>query len=118
MVVAAIVTATALVIGASSFEATVPESKVLAGTAYFHFIGSPGQEDDVTKWEQITALQYTGLYGSCNQLNDGCRLKTDSTQVIASELRPKQVDVVISEGHSNPIPSEASGVTEVGNMNP
>lgn len=93
------------------------EGKAFYAPTYFHFIGTPGQEDDETKWEQISEEDYELIYGACNNENDGCRLKTDSVQTISGVMRPKLVEVNISGLHKNPKTSLLSGVTAVGNQN-
>lgn len=109
---------------ASAFEksdnsaAEMMEGKVFYAPTYFHFIGSPGQEEDVEKWQQISEEDYELIYGACNNANDGCRLKTDSVQTISGVIRPKLVEVNISGLHKNPKTSLLSGVTAVGNQNP
>ena len=94
------------------------EGKIVYAPTYFHFIGSPGQEQDVTKWAQISADEYTDTYANCNKPNDGCRLRTDSTQMVSGIIRPKSVEVNVVGTHLNPKTSTASGVTAVGNQNP
>ncbi|RYY59913.1 MAG: hypothetical protein EOO05_11730 [Chitinophagaceae bacterium] len=93
------------------------KSPVSQTETFFQFAGTPGQEEDETKWNQITEAAYDALTG-CNKTNDGCRLTTTSTQMISSVLRPQLVEVTISGLHKNPKTSVASGVTEVGNANP
>lgn len=84
---------------------------------YFHFTGTPGQEDDETRWEQITQEQYEETYSDCNKVQDGCRLITSNTQIIAGVVRPQLVEVIIVGLHKNPKTSTLSGVTAVGNKN-
>lgn len=86
--------------------------------SYFHFDGSPGQEEDETLWSQITEDEYTIDYAGCNKDNDGCRLRTDSVQTVAGVMRPKLVEVDEVGSHKNPKTSLISGVTAVGQLNP
>jgi len=123
MPVLAVIAALVLTLGLSAFnsrgkqDAKEPAKAPFTST-YFHFFGTPGQEDDETKWEQISALQYSGMYGGCVEANDGCRLTTESTQTIGGVLRPFRVDVALSGGHKNPIVTGPGLVTAVGNKNP
>ncbi len=97
-----------------------PEKENSFAPHYFKFVGVPGEEDDESKWEEIAEPEYLGLIAECNLFYDGCVIRTDSTQTIAMETRPKLVEVIEILGHKNPIESQESGVTEVGlrNQNP
>ncbi|MET0634560.1 MAG: hypothetical protein ABWZ25_00950 [Chitinophagaceae bacterium] len=103
-------------IGKSSAKENTDPGQLPVST-YFRFMGTPGQEDDETKWSEITQGEYDEL-SQCSNLNDGCRLITEKTQLVASALRPQLVEVTISGAHKNPKTSALSGVTAVGNKNP
>jgi len=61
-------------------------------TYYFQFTGTLGtQEDDETKWTEITSIPYSTL--SCPGTFKGCKLKTTSIQTVGSTNYPSFVDV-------------------------
>jgi len=91
-----------------SAEMLSPNEPKLVNT-YFQFMGAPGQEDDETKWSQITPAEYSDL--SCPGNADGCALITSTTQTIGSVLRPQLVEVNIVNGHKNP--KTTGGVSQV-----
>lgn len=102
----------------SAFSGGEKDKKIPFTPRYFHFDGSPGQEEDETLWSQITEDEYTIDYAGCNKDNDGCRLRTDSVQTVAGVMRPKLVEVNIVGTHKNPKTSLISGVTDVGQLTP
>ena len=95
----------AIVIAISAVAFTRPSSKPVKtgkGTTdyYFQFVGTPNlQEGDVTKWNNITATEYSLL--NCKFAHDGCGLIATSTQQVGGITRP--ANIYLNPGTNDPI---------------
>ena len=101
----------------SAFSGGEKDKKIPLTPRYFHFEGSPGQEDDETHCAVLSSTQYNTTYAGCYKSYVGCKLRTVSVQTINNVLRPKLVEVTMVGEHKNPITSESSGVDDVGLLN-
>ena len=69
---------------------------------YFEFIGVDGEEDDETKWSQITATEYNAD-SKCQGTHKGCKIISTCFKFWGPIPIPCCVTILPDGGHKDPI---------------
>ena len=85
--------------------------------SYFKYVGIPGmEEDDNTKWEEITQAQYDDpIIIPCSGPKKGCKIKVNCTVTINGVRKPCCVTVILIGGKKSPIVATICGTAEIKN---